>query len=211
MKERALTAAQQELADKLTNLQRLTVLGVIGGKSQRQAYYDAGGKAKTDESADATSSEILSMPTVKAFYDSLVGNVASNAILTREKALERLSLIAETRITDILDFETVQVNAVCKDGEVELKTETIWRMKESAELQERAAAAIKSVTMTKFGPKIEMYDAASATAQIAKMQGWDAPTKTILSGDSENPITSYVMDADGYKQARQKMIKNDDC
>lgn len=50
-------------------------------------------------------------------------------------------------------------------------------MKESAELNELAASAIKSVTITKFGPKIEMHDAPAAIAQVAKMQGWDAPQK----------------------------------
>lgn len=167
----------QELADKLTNLQRGVVLGVVAGKSQRQAYRDAGGKAKTDEGADASASEILSHPEVKAFYDALVGKAASDAILTRTEALERLTLIARTRITDVLEFEVVEVETVGKDGEPETKTDTIWRMKESDELNEFAASAIKSVTMTKFGPKIEMHDSPAAIAQIAKMQGWDAPQK----------------------------------
>lgn len=172
-----MTPEQQELADKLTNLQRGVVLGVVAGKSQRQAYRDAGGKAKTDETADASASEILSHPEVKAFYDSLVSSAAGDAVLTRAEALERLSLIARTRITDVLEFETVEVETTNKDGEPETKTETIWRMKESAELNELAASAIKSVTMTKFGPKIEMHDAPAAIAQVAKMQGWDAPQK----------------------------------
>lgn len=173
----ALTSEQQALADKLTNLQRGVVLGVVAGKSQRQAYYDAGGKAKTDEAADTSAYEIMSRPEVIAFYDSLVSSAAGDAILTRAEALERLSLIARTRITDVLEFETVEVETTNKDGEPETKTETIWRMKESAELNELAASAIKSVTMTKFGPKIEMHDAPAAIAQVAKMQGWDAPQK----------------------------------
>lgn len=173
----ALTPEQQALADKLTNLQRGVVLGVVAGKSQRQAYRDAGGKAKTDEAADTSAYEIMSHHEVKAFYDSLVSSAAGDAILTRAEALERLSLIARTRITDVLEFETVEVETTNKDGEPETKTETIWRMKESAELNELAASAIKSVTMTKFGPKIEMHDAPAAIAQVAKMQGWDAPQK----------------------------------
>lgn len=202
---------QQSLSDKLTNLQRLTVLGVVAGKSQRQAYYDAGGKAKTDESADATVSEILSDPKVRLFTDSLVSSIANDAIMSREEAMERLSLMGRTRITDILEFEAVEVVAKGKDGEGETKTETIWRLKDSAELQERAAAAIKSVTMTKQGPKIEMYDAKDAMVQLAKMQGWEAPQKMTLGGDAENPIVTAVLDAEGYKKARAAMMKNDDC
>lgn len=173
-----MTEDQERLSAQLTNLQRLTVLGVVEGKSQRQAYYDAGGKAKTDASADATASEILSDPMVDAFYQSLIAEVAKSSILTRERALERLTLMAETEITDILEFVTVDVKKVGKDGEEETEEETIWRMFDSPEVQRKARAAIKSVTMTKQGPKIEMYDATSAIQQIAKMQGWEAPSKT---------------------------------
>lgn len=89
-----MTPEQQALADKLTNLQRGVVLGVVAGKSQRQAYYDAGGRAKTDLSADATVSELLSNPNVRAFYDSLIANVAEKAIWTREDSLRTLAEIA---------------------------------------------------------------------------------------------------------------------
>lgn len=89
-----MTPEQQLLADKLTNLQRGTVLGVVAGKSQRQAYRDAGGKAKTDETADASASEILSHPEVRAFYNSLMEKVAEKAIWTREDSLRTLAEIA---------------------------------------------------------------------------------------------------------------------
>ena len=184
-----MTPDQQALADACTNLQRLTVLGVIAGKTQRQAYYDAGGKAATDEAADTSAYEIMSKPEPKAFYDSLLAEAVDKAIMTRSQALARLSLVADTRITDILEFETVDVSS--DDGES--KTETIWRMKESVELQERAAASIKSVTMTKFGPKIEMYDATAAIGQMAKMQGWDAPEKVAHTDAEGNPITIMPM------------------
>lgn len=86
----ALTPEQQALADKLTNLQRGVVLGVVAGKTQRQAYYDAGGRAKTDLSADATVSELLSNPNVKAFYDAMMGEVAKTASITLETILQEL-------------------------------------------------------------------------------------------------------------------------
>lgn len=86
----SLTPEQQSLSDALTNLQRLTVLGVVEGKSQRQAYRDAGGRAKTDEAADASASEILSNPQVRAFYDSMVSGAAKNAGITLETLLGEL-------------------------------------------------------------------------------------------------------------------------
>jgi hypothetical protein len=76
-----MTPEQQALADKLTNLQRLTVLGVVAGKSQRQAYYDAGGRAKNDSSADSSVSEMLKNPCVVEFMAELV----------KEKSIQSLS------------------------------------------------------------------------------------------------------------------------
>lgn len=173
-----MTPKQQELSEQLTKLQRQTVIGVVSGMSQREAYRNAGGKAKSDGAADAVVSEMLSSPKVDAFYRSLINEAATEAVLTRQEALERLSLMATTRITDILEFEQVEVPTINPITEEEgTKTETIWRMKNSDQVEARAAASIKSVTMTKMGPKIEMYDARDAIAQIAKMQGWEAAQK----------------------------------
>lgn len=86
----SLTPEQQVLADRLTNLQRGTVLGVVAGKSQRQAYRDAGGKAKTDEAADTSAYEIMSRPEVAVFYAALVGAVAKTAAITLETLLAEL-------------------------------------------------------------------------------------------------------------------------
>lgn len=201
-----MTPEQKKLSDELTNLQRGLVLGVVAGKSQREAYYAAGGKAKSDEAADASASEILSNPTVKAFHDSLIADAVNDAVLTRQQALERLSLMAATEITDILDFRTVEVQTIGKDGEMETAQETIWTMRDSPDVERKAKAAIKSVTMTKFGPKIEMYDATSAIAQIAKMQSWDAPAKL----DVNATVGVSVLTPADYKAARAEMLGKDD-
>lgn len=172
-----MTPEQQELSSALTNLQRLTVLGVVQGKSQRQAYYDADGKAKSDAAADAIVSRMLSDVKVDAFYQSLIAQATVSAVMTRSEALERLSLMGRTRITDIVEFDTVEVMTKGEDGEEEPKTQTIWRIKDSAELNELAAASIKSVTFTKQGPKIEMHDAKAAMELLGKWQGWEAAQK----------------------------------
>lgn len=96
----ALTPEQQAMADKLTNLQRGVVLGVVAGKTQRQAYRDAGGKAKTDEGADASASEILSHPEVKAFYDSMIASAAMDAKVTLEDHLRRLKELADAAASE---------------------------------------------------------------------------------------------------------------
>lgn len=77
----SLTPEQEQLSDKLTNLQLRTVLGVVAGKSQRQAYYDAGGTAATDEAADTVVSRMLRMPTVLEFVKRLQAEKTEKAIL----------------------------------------------------------------------------------------------------------------------------------
>lgn len=91
----ALTPEQEALSNQLTNLQLRTVLGVVAGLSQRQAYYEAGGKAKNDDIADASASELLSNPKVRAFLDCLNAQAAEKAIWTREDSVRRLSEIAQ--------------------------------------------------------------------------------------------------------------------
>lgn len=192
----SLTPEQQSLSDQCTKLQRLLVLGVVSGKSNRQAYRDAGGRAKDDKTADASASEILSNPKVDAFYRSMIESVVSDAIMTRAEALERLSLMGRTRITDIVEFDTVEVMTKGEDGEEEPKTQTIWRMKDSAELNELAAASIKSVTFTKQGPKIEMHDAKAAMELLGKWQGWEAAQKVDhTSSDGTMAPTRIVIEA----------------
>lgn len=90
-----MTPEQKQLADKLTNLQLQTVLGVVAGKSQRQAYYDAGGKAKNDAAADTSAYEILSRPEVKALYNSMIEETAKDAKITLEAHLKRLKELAD--------------------------------------------------------------------------------------------------------------------
>lgn len=90
-----MTPEQKQLADKLTNLQLQTVLGVVAGKSQRQAYYDAGGKAKNDASADATVSEMLSNPMVREFHDAMISDAAKKAGITAEYVLGTIKATIE--------------------------------------------------------------------------------------------------------------------
>ena len=91
-----LTDKQLDLASKLTTLQRKFVVNLVGSDmSQREAYIAAGGKAKTPATQDSSASEILSNPKVRAFYDSLMESATSAAILTREEALQILSINAK--------------------------------------------------------------------------------------------------------------------
>lgn len=86
-----LTEKQLDLASKLTTLNRKFVVNLVSGSSQRQAYLDAGGKAKTDVAQDNCASTMFRNVQVKAFYNSLMEVAESKAILTREEAMKILT------------------------------------------------------------------------------------------------------------------------
>lgn len=184
-----LSPEQFEMASKLTALQRLTVIGVVSGKSQRQAYYDAGGKAKTDASADSAVHTMLSRVEVNAFYESLINTAAKGAVMSRQEALERLTRSARVTVLDVAEFSE---DVIGEDDSGNPIVQTSWRIKNSNELTPEAAAAVKSITATKFGPKLEMHDSQSAIKQLADMEGWNSPTKTLIGEDKDNPLTSLM-------------------
>ncbi len=138
-------------------------------EAYRQAYS---AKNMKPETINNKASALLKKGEIGARLEHLNKSAVTDSVMTRQRALERLSLIAETSITDILEFDQREIDS--PDGPI---TETIWRMKDSVEIPEVAAATIKSVTMTKFGPKIEMYDRLGAIQQLARMQGWESAQK----------------------------------
>jgi len=182
-KQIKLTAEQLELASQLTPLQRKFVLELVKpGMSQRQAYIDAGGKAKTESAQDQSASQILSNPKVNSFHKSLINTIASDVIMTKQEALERLSKTARATIHDICDFKLVEVVSKDSEGNEKILFDTIWTIKNSDEIDPVIAASIKSVTFTKNGPKIEMYDANGSIKILSDLQGWNAPRKQEITG-----------------------------
>jgi phage terminase small subunit len=192
-KQIKLTAEQLELASKLTPLQRKFVLELIKpGTSQRQAYLTAGGKGKTESAQDSSATTMFSNVKVKAFYDSLLSLIASDSIMTKQEALERLSKSARATIHDICTFKFTQVG---EDENGNPVMQTVWEMKSTEEIDPVIAASIKSVTLTKAGPKIEMYDATGSIKILSDLQGWNAPKESKLTGDlTVNEVVRKVVD-----------------
>ena len=181
-----LTERQIELSRELTDLQYKITINVVGkGMSQRQAYIAAGGTAKSDTSQDTSVSEIMNNPKVVAFKESLMESVTKDAILSREEALEILSDNARIKMHDVADFKRVQIG---EDGEGDPQYQSMWVIKDSADMDEKALAQIKSVTATNIGLKIDLHDRNDAIKQIRTMEGWDAPKKTELTGVNGGPV-----------------------
>ena len=182
-----MTPEQKLLFDELTELQKRTATGVLAGMTQRQAYYAAGGQAKSDESADSAAATMLSNVKVKAFTDSMQMQAVSDAIMTREEAMKELSAIGRGRLVDIVKFKTATIGKDLETGDD--INQTVWEIDE--ELQQSdpdKLIIISELEVGKFGPKIKTHSKVAAIAQLAKMQGWESAAKHEISGPGGGPI-----------------------
>lgn len=185
-----LSDEQKELAKKLTTLQHKFVVNLVGGMSQDEALKEAGSKAKNANTLRAVASRMLTDANTSAFYDSLMLTKLQDSILTRDEALLILSNNAKVSMTDVADFELREVG---RDSDENPIMQTVWTMKDSKDIAPEVASCIKSVTMTKAGPKIELHDQQGAIKQLASMQGWDAP-KELKADVTIGEIVRKVID-----------------
>lgn len=193
-----MTPEQAELFDQLTELQQRLCTNVLAGMSQREAYVRAGGKGKTESVIDSSASEILRNPQVKAFMDSMKVQAVSDAIMTREEAMAKLSLIARTDLKDIVKFRTATIGKDMETGED--LNQTAWEI--NADLQANAddkLSIISELEVGKFGPKIKTHNQLAALKQLAELQGWNAAKKFEHTGKDGGPIMTSHSDfyADG--------------
>ncbi|HFU0689549.1 TPA: terminase small subunit [Morganella morganii] len=168
----ALTDEQKVLFDALTKLQQKFALGIIKGLSQIDAYKQAGYKAKADGTAHACASEILRNPKVKSFLDAMNQVAVSDAIMTRQEALERLSAIGRASVSEMVEFSERNMGA---DDDGNPVIQAVWKFKDSALQNPQALAAISELTAGKDGIKLKLHDPKAAIKQVAEMQGWEAP------------------------------------
>lgn len=181
-----MTPEQQLLFDELTQLQQRVATNVLAGMTQRAAYFAAGGKADTDESADSSCSQILSNIKVKAFMDSMKVQAVSDAIMSREEMLERLSLFARKGISDIVEFKTAVIGKDMETGE-DIQ-QTGWWIPDSVMQDRKSLSIISELEVGKFGPKIKTHSALQAMAQIARIQGYESAQKFEHSGADGAPL-----------------------
>lgn len=180
----------KELSESLTKLQHGFVVSLVSGMTQRQAYLDAGGTAKSEISQDSGASQLASNSKVSAYYDALMEIATFTAVMTKEEAMQRLTLSAKVTITDVCDFKTVQTGI---DHHGDPIFQTTWTIKNSEDIPHHIAACIKSVTATKAGPKVELYDSANSIKLLSEMAGWNA-AKEIKGTLTVNEVVRKIID-----------------
>lgn len=181
-----MTPEQAELFDQLTELQQRLCTNVLAGMTQREAYVRAGGKGKTESVIDSSASEILRNPQVVAFMDSMKTQAVSDAIMSREEMLERLTLFARKGVKDIVRFKTAEIGRDMETGEPLMQTG--WFIPDSVMQNEDDLSIISELEVGKFGPKIKTHSALQAMAQIARIQGYESAQKFEHSGADGAPL-----------------------
>lgn len=181
-----MTPDQQLLFDELTQLQQRVATNVLAGMTQRQAYYAAGGTAKTDDSADSAVHTMLSNVQVRAFMDSMKVQAVSDAIMTREEAMAKLSLIGRTDLKDIVTFQTFETGRDLETGEP--VKQTGWFIPDNVLSNPAKLAIISELTAGKDGIKVKTHSQLAAIKQLAEMQGWNAAKRFEHTGADGGPI-----------------------
>ena len=177
---------EQDLMNACTRLQRMFVINMINGDSMIDAYVNAGGKAQSNDSKRAASSEIFANLNVKALYSYLEQKAMIAAKMSKIESVKILSDIARTKITDFIKFENKQGKCRITGEDI---TYTHWYVLDSENIPDSVAHSIKSVTMTKMGPKIELRDNIAALKEINRMNGWIAPAQLEVEQHSRMSVS----------------------
>ena len=185
MSDYEMNEEQQALFDALSTLMRKKfALGVVAGKSLIQSYLDAGGKA-TGTAAYTGASDLHAEPSIQAFLKAMNAPLVSAAIMSREEALEKLTAFARTGISELVDFGEYNLG---EDEDGNPIVQSSWRIKPQTLQDPMKMAVISELTAGRDGIKLKTHSPLQAIQQLAKMQGWDAPQKTELTGKDGGPI-----------------------
>lgn len=166
---------------KLSQKQEMFCVNYAKHGNATKAYKEA---YKAEKMRPATinreASAMLDNPKITARLAELNQMAVSDAVMTKQEALQLLSVKARIRITDVCDFKQEQVG---NDEEGNPVFQTVWTMKNAEDIDPAVAACIKSVTVTKTGPKIELYDANASAKLLADMLGWNAPVESNVNSE----------------------------
>jgi phage terminase small subunit len=165
-----LTPEQEILFSKLTRLQKGVATYTLKGKKPAQAHKLAGGSCKNEENRHKLASEILTNPDVKAFMDSMeksiIEEAKTDAVMSREEILERLSLMGRTSTSDVMNLSNIEI----EDANGNIVNQAVASFKDL----DKYGYAIQEVKISKSGEvTIKTHDQKAAMKQIVEMQGYN--------------------------------------
>jgi len=169
------TDEQVRLFNNMTDLQKRVVLAFLSGMPKAEAYKAGGGQAKAGSSTYVAAHTIFKNYNVNAFVESFDKERISDSIMGKDEMLERLTAMARTKLSDVMEIETRELIDP-STGKV-VPAGTIWTLKNMDEMTEGQKAAISELTATKDGIKIKTHATPAIMKQLAELQGLDAAKK----------------------------------
>ncbi|MEE4462651.1 terminase small subunit [Azotobacter chroococcum] len=124
------------------------------------------------ESIAVAASRVLGNAKVALRLAELRERSESAAVMGRQEALERLSMMARTSLADLVEFGSYELG---EDENGLPIVQAAWKIKDSALQDPKQLAAIAELSASKDGIKIKTHSPLQAIQQLAKMQGWDRP------------------------------------
>lgn len=147
------------MAQELTAKQERFVAGIIEGKSQGQAYLDAGYKAGSMASASQLGMRLLKKVHIQEALNGYKAEIKEKAVLDAAGLLEELRPIITCATSDYIRMD--------EEGNMSLIREAINDPVKSR--------AIRQIRPTQYGVEIVFHDKLRAIEQYARMTGADQP------------------------------------
>lgn len=172
---------------KLTQKQEAFCIAYIECGNASDAYRSAyNAENMKPETIHVKASELMANGKIAVRLKQLNSKAVTDAVMTRQEALERLSGIARTDLADLVEFGTHELGSD-QDGNPIIQS--VWRIKDSAMQDPEKMAAIAELTAGRDGVKIKTHSPLQAIQQLAKMQGWESATKIdhTTNGESLQP------------------------
>ena len=190
---------------KLTPKQERFCLEYLKCGNASEAYrlsYNA--ENMKPETVNRTAKELLDNPKIAARLAELNEDAVTEAVMTRQEALERLSRFARTDLTDLVEFGTHELGEV--DGEPVIQS--TWKIRDSVLQDPEKLSAISELTASKDGVKIKTHSPLQAIQQLAKMQGWEAAQKHDHTSSDGSMSPQPVIDASALSPETLKDLMN---
>lgn len=136
-------------------------------EAYRQAYNASRMKPET---VNRNAKALLDNNKIATRLKELNSKAVTDAVMTRQEALEKLTAVARTDLSDLVEFGE---HVAGEDDSGQPVIQTTWRIKDSAMQDPVKLVAIAELTAGRDGLKIKTHSPLQAMQQLAKMLGWD--------------------------------------
>ena len=145
------------------------------------------------ETVNERASRLLGEYKVSTRVQELQDELKAKSDITKERVLSELSAILDSRITDYLDFDGVFIG-----------------FKPSCDWTDKQVKAVESLKEGKNGIELKLHGKSWTIDRICKMLGFDAPTKSEITGKDGKDLINQMTDEELALKAAELTRKLND-